>query len=327
MAVIQLSGGAVEAPEGALNIRLSQTNGVELVLLDDYGTAVAPNFQVTRAEVVIVPSGPLAVAVQSTNGAPFPSGTRIGVTVKAASGQGDEVVRAPSEVGGRQAATLIEIRSGQVVDLGGQATAVEKGWMQRGNYAYHVNHKQGGTRTTKWAAVLDGSAMAHHGANVESFRSFLELVLGIAGTGFGEEPEAWFVATRPVRDVTSALDGDEIDWSSVIGEQPAPWPSLGDAVDAALRKLPDDGALVLISDGAFVDHREVRQRLEGRDSIVVAIGRSRFGARPEDRPEHFWEETLEALASFPRVVSVASLANIADGAPDVADAMFPGGAA
>lgn len=326
MAVIQLTGGSVAAPEGALNIRLSRAQGVELILLDAEGEIVAPNFQVTPAEVVIVPSGPFTVSARTTNGAPFASGVRMGVTIKSAAGSGDEVVRPPAEVGGRQAVSLVEVVGGEIVDLLGEASRAEQGWMQRGNYAYHVNHRQGTGRTTRWACVLDGSAMSHHETDAEGYRGFLELVLGVASTAFGGQPEAWVVASRPMRDITSALAGDEIDWSGAVHD-PAPWPGFLPAVQQVSSRLPKDAAVVLVVDGVPVDYREVRELLAeaGQECIVVALGRSRRGARPEDRPSQFWEEELAALDDFERVVSVASLAGLQEQASQLADAMFPGG--
>lgn len=328
MAVIQLTGGAVSAPGGALNIRLSRTDGLELVLFGEDGTELAPNFRVTRTEAVIVPAGPITVSARTTTGQPFASGTRLGVTVKSAAGTGDEIVRPAVEVGGRQAVTLVDVVGGEVVDLMGQASRIELGWMQRGNYAYHVNHKQPTGRTTRWACVLDGSATAHHTTNPDAYRQLVELVLGIAATAHGTAPEAWLVATSPATDVTAALDGDEIDWEAALSHPPAPWPSLQQAVGIASERLPEGASVVLVVDGVPVDYREVLEivRSRGQECIVVALGRSRFGARPEDRAEQFWDEELEALEDFDRVVGIATLAGLAEQASQVADAMFPGGA-
>lgn len=326
MAVIQLTGGSQQVPTGALNVRLSTPHGVELVFLDADGAAITPNFQVTRVEAVIVPAGPVTVAARTADGRPFQQGARLGVAVKSASGSGDEVVRSPSDVGGRQQVALVEISEGLVTDLLGAASAAERAWMQRGNYAYHVNHRQGTGRATPWSVVLDGSAATHHTRWPERYQQYLELVFGIAVTGFGSPPAKCIVATQPPRDVTATLDGEEIAWETLLGHDPAPWPSLGDAVDQALAPLPSEGALVIVTDGVFVDYREVRERLGERRCIVVAMGRSQAGARVADRPEHFWEEELQALQDY-HVVSLAALDGLDDEAFALADGMFPGGMA
>ncbi len=326
MSVIQLSGGSQPAPAGAVFVRLSVQHGVELVFLDADGAPVAPDFPQSRTEAVIIPRGPLTVAARTLDGQPFARGTRIGVSIKPATavsgGGGDEVVRPPSDVGGRQQVALVELADGRVTDLLGQAAEAERAWMRRGNYAYHVHHRQPSARRTPWAVVIDGSLTGHH-RDSDAFRGFLELVLGVAATGFGAAPVQCVVATMPPRDVTPALDGDEIDWDGLLGHAPAPWPSLGGAVEVALGALPQDGAVVLVTDGPFVDYREVRQQLEDRRCLVVTTGRSRFGARPSDRPTHFWEEELDALAGF-EVASVADFDGLADEAHALADVMFRG---
>lgn len=325
MAVIQLTGGSVECPAGAITIRLSRTDGLDLVLLGADGQEVEPNFRVTHTEVVIVPSQPVTVTARTRNGLPMGSGTRLGVSVKAADGSGDEVVRPASEVGGRQSVSLVEIAGGEIADLMGQATRIEQGWMQRGNYAYHVNHRQTDGRTTQWACVLDASASVHHSSHPEAYQAFLELILGIAATAYGRAPSHWVLSTSPPTDVTSALEGEEIDWDAALSHQPAPWPSLLASVEQATKGFDEDGAVVLVVDGVPVDYREVLAHVGARECVVVALGRSRFGARPEDRASQFWEEELEALDGFPRVVSVASLADIGENAHQIADAMYPGG--
>ncbi|WP_296136606.1 hypothetical protein [uncultured Tessaracoccus sp.] len=323
MAVIQLSGGSTRAPQGALNIRLSRPQGVTLELVGPDGAVLEPNFRVTPTEVVVVPAGPVTVVARAAGQQTFLEGTRIGVSVRSASGQGDEVVRPPSEVGGRPVVSLVEITGGEVVDLVGRAAAAELGWMQRGNYAYHVHHTQGAGRHTPWALVVDGSASRHRSVVPEHYHAFLELVLGICAAAHGGAPEAWLLATQPVRDVTPALAGETIDWAQALDHPPAPWPSLGGAVGEALDRLPGDGAVVLVADGVFVDYREVREQLQGRTATVVALGRSRHGARPEDRPAQFWEEELAGLEGYDHVVSLASLAGLAEDPTPLADALFP----
>ncbi|NLE97504.1 MAG: hypothetical protein GX596_05885 [Propionibacterium sp.] len=327
MALIQLAGGTVRAPDGALNIRLSQATGLELVLVGPDGAELAPNFQVTRTEVVVVPTGPITVTARSTTGGPFPSGARLGVTLKSAAGTGDEVVRPAADVGGRQAVSLVEIVGGEIADLMGQTSTVELAWMQRGNYAFHVNHKQSSGRTTRWACVLDGSATAHHAVGPDAYQQLIELVLGVASTAYGGPPEQWLVATSPPTEITATLDGEQIDWERALAHPPAPWPSLQESVRDVGRRLPEGSAVVLIDDGVPVDYREVLEIVREREleCIVVALGRSERGARPEDRAAQFWDEEFAALEGFDRVVGIATLAGLAEGASRIADAMFPGG--
>lgn len=325
MAMMQLTGGPIACPEGALELRLTHQQGVELELVGAEGFPIEPTFRATPTQVVIVPEHPVSVVARAADGRPFAEGTRIGITVKAASGSGNEVVRPPVEAGGRLTLPLVEIADGQISDLVGQSASVELAWMQRGNQAFHTNHSQRAIRSTKWACVVDGSAIPQQAADPVAYRSFLELVLGIASTAHGGAPESWMVATRPPREIAPTLTGDAIAWEQALGHDPAPWPSFGDAVDAACAKIPDDAPLLLISDGVFVDYREVRAALPGRQCTVVALGTSKYGVRPQDKPSQFWEEELAAFEGFDRVASLASLEGLADVGPALADAMFPKG--
>ena len=323
MAMIQLTGGPVACPDGALELQLTTQRGVELALADALGNPVEPAFRATPSQVVVLPGQSLIVIARPAEGRAFIEGTRIGVTVKAASGSGDEVVRPPVDAGGRTAISLVEIADGRIADLVGQTAATELAWMQRGNQAFHAHHSQRAGRATKWACVLDGSAMSQHTADEDAYRQFIELVLGTAATAYGGAPSAWWVATQPPRDVTATLEHDEIAWEQALNHAPAPWPNMGQAVEAACAGLPDDAPLLIICDGVFVDYREVRDAVAERECIVVALGRSKYGARAEDRPTQFWEEELDGLDGFPRVVSLASLTELNEAGSALADAMFP----
>lgn len=323
MAMIQLTGGPIACPDGALELQLTTRSGAELALVDALGNPVEPAFRATRSQVVVLPGQPVIVIARPIEGNAFVEGTRIGVTVKAASGSGDEVVRPPVDAGGRTAISLVEIADGQITDLVGQTSLTELAWMQRGSQAFHTNHAQRAGHATKWACVLDGSAMSQHTADENAYRQFLELVLGTAATAYGCAPSAWWVATQPPRDVTASLEHDEIAWEQALSHAPAPWPNVGEAVEAACAGLPNDAPLLIICDGVFVDYREVRDAIAGRESIVVALGRSKYGVRVEDRPTQFWEEELDAFDGFHRVVSLASLTGLSEAGPALADALFP----
>ncbi|RRD46037.1 hypothetical protein [Tessaracoccus sp. OH4464_COT-324] len=322
MALIQLSGGSVAQPVGALNVRLSHGSGVELLLLNAAGASVEPSFRKTPTEVVVLPDEALTVVARCTSGGSFPPDTRIGVSLRSMSNPADEVVRPPLDAGGRASVALVEIVGGTIVDLAHDSSDSDRAWQQRGHRAFHINHPGSRQPGRAWVAVVDGSASGA-ARNPERYHAFLELVLAVATAAYRRQADRVLVAGQPTMEMTQAMEADEVDWAGCLPERPAPWPMLGDAVRSALASLPEDASVVLIVEGVMVDYREVAELLAGREHIVVAIGKSRFGARAVDRPQEFWEEELAALEVFDRVASVADLLLDAEGEVALADAMFP----
>lgn len=322
MAVIQLSGGSTKSPAGALNIRLSMAQGAELVLLAADGSRIEPSFIKTATDVVVVPDQPFTVVARCQRGAAFAEGTRIGVSIRSVSGEGDEVVRLPADASSRNDLPLVEITQGEILDCVAEQGTAQQGWRQPGQHAYHVRHssRRGGARD--WVAVIDGSTT--RGVDTpKQWHALLELVLGIASAAYGQDPNRVLWATQPPIDLTTQLSQSEVDWDSVLPSQPAAWSRLGGAVENALATLPDDGAVVLISDGVFVDYREVAQLIGQREHVVVALGRSRFGVRPSDQIEQFWHEELAALEIFSPVAALNTLTLTSADEVLLADAMFP----
>lgn len=333
--IVQLAaGGTAQAPQGAVSIKLSSPARAQLVLMRADGQVVEPDFRKSDDEVVLLPREPVVVTARSSIGQPFPAGTRIGVTFRSPSGAGAEIVRPGAEVGGHQAVMLARIDADGLIHdalADGRRGSDGEGlfardWMKPGSYAYHVNHHQGPAGDLSWSLVLDASASILVEHRREGLGRFLETLIGIVSTAFGSEPTAVLTATEPVRDAVDVLHSDEIDWYAALGRDPAAWAR----VTHAAREADGVGAVVVVIDGVPVDYRELTQWAAQTSAqvFVVAVGRSRYGLRPEDKPTQFWEEELAALDDLAalervRVVSTADLDSAAQAADALADSLFP----
>lgn len=332
--IIQLAaGGSAQAPAGALAIRLSATAAAQIVLTGPSGTVVEPQFRVSATEVVVVPGQELTVGARTATGQPFASGTRLGVSFGTPGGGGSEIVRPSAEVGGQHGVTLAHLSAGGLItDAMADARRGDDGswarpWLKPGAYAFHVNHQDPLKRDTRWALVLDASASILVEDRRARVGQAVETLIGIVATGFGHLPAAVLLATEPMLDRVEALEADAIDWGEALGHDPAPWPRVTRAVQAAA----DGGrAVVLLLDGVPVDYRELTAFAadSGTPLLVLAVGRSRFGLRQEDRPVNFWDEELAALdelAALPNVhlAATTDLAHAAAAAERLADALFP----
>lgn len=334
--IVQLApGGTAQAPQGAVTIKLSTTAAARLTLLGVGGEVVAPQFTVSAAEVVFVPGGAeVLVTARSEAGRPFPAGTRVGVSLRSASGMGGEVVRPAAEVGGQQSVSLVRIdRSGLLTDVLADGRRDEGGglwarpWMRHGSYAYHVRQRRAQQGT--WALVLDASASMMVEERRSGLGAAVESLVGIVATANGSAPRALLVATDPPRDAVSALDADRIDWARALGDDPAPWPRVTHAVEAAAAGAD---VVVLVLDEVPVDYRELtRWAADATARLVVLVaGCSRWGLGERDRPAHFWDEQLAALGELAALesvtlVSVSDLGAVVAEAAELADALYPVG--
>lgn len=332
--IVQLApGGTAKAPAGAVSIKLSTTAPAQIVLTRGNGESVEPQFRVSANEVVVVPGEELLIAARSSLGQPFASGTRIGVSFRSPGGAGSEIVRPAAEVGGHHCVSLVRLAAdGTLTDVmadgrRGDDGAWSREWLRPGAYAFHVNHQESTNADTQWAVVLDASASIMVEDRRERLGAFVETLIGIAATGLGNLPGAVLLATDPTRDSVDALDADRIDWDAALGHDPAPWPR----VTRAVREAAEGGrSVALLLDGVPVDYRELTAFAEesGTQLLVVAVGRSRHGLRPEDRPAQFWDEELAALDELAalatvRLVSTTDLAGAVADAAGLADALFP----
>lgn len=332
--IVQLAaGGTAQAPAGAVSIKLSTTGPAQVLLSRPDGEVVEPQFRVSANEVVVVPGQELLIGARSSTGQPFASGTRLGMSFRSPGGAGAEIVRPAVEVGGHHSVHLVRLGAdGTLTDLFADARRADEGawsraWLRPGEYAYHVNHQDSTTRDVDWALVLDASASVLVEERRASIGTFVETLIGIAATGYGNLPGSVLVATEPVRESVAALDADAIDWNDALGHDPAPWPRVTRAVEAAAK---GGRSVALLLDGVPVDYRELEAfaSSSGTPMLVVAVGRSRHGLRPEDRPGQFWDEELAALDGLAalenvRLVSTADLAGAVEAAADLADALFP----
>lgn len=332
--IVQLApGGTAEAPEGAVSIRLSTTAPAQVMLTGATGEQVEPQFRVSATEVVVVAGTELLIAARSRTGQPFASGTRIGVSLRNPGGAGREVVRPAAEVGGHHSVMLVRLGAdGVITDVLADGRRTDEGawsrsWLRPGAYAYHVHHADSSAADVAWAMVLDASASILVEERRASVGAFLEALTGIAATGFGNLPGSLLLATDPVRDAVGALDVDQIAWGEALGHDPAPWPRVTPAVQ---RAAEGGRSVALLLDGVPVDYRELTAYAAQSSTpmLVVVVGRSRHGLRPEDRPAQFWDEELAALdglAALDNValVSTTDLAVAVENAPALADALFP----
>lgn len=332
--IIQLApGGSAKAPVGAVAIRLSTTAAAQIVLTGPGGEVVEPQFRVSPMEVVVVPGQELTVGARTATGQPFASGTRLGVSFATPGGGGNEIVRPSAEVGGHHGITLAHLSADGVITDAmaegrrGNDDSWQRPWLKPGAYAFHVNHQDPVKRDTRWALVLDASASIMVEERRARVGKAVETMVGIVATGFGHLPASVLLATEPMLDRAEALEADAIDWNEALGHAPAPWARVTRAVRAAAE---GGRAVALLLDGVPVDYRELTAYAaeSGTPLLVLAVGRSRFGLRQDDRPVQFWEEELAALdelAALPNVQLAATtdLANAVADAQRLADVLFP----
>lgn len=333
--IVQLApGGTAQAPSGAITVKLSTAAQARVVLTRGDGEEIEPDFRKSPTEAVFVPREDVVVAARPLSGQPFPPGARVGVSLRSPSGAGAEIVRPAADVGGHHSVALARVGADGLVHdaladgrggAGGEGLFARE-WLREGSYAYHVNH-QGQSRVVPWSLVLDASASILVEHRRAGLGRFLERLIGIVATAFSSEPKSLLVATDPLREAVSVLDADRVDWVEALGSEPAPWARMTHAAQAA-----GPGAVVVVLDGVPVDYRELTAWASAHDGevLVVAVGRSRYAARPEDRPSQFWEEELAALDGLAalehaRVVSVTDLDEAAEATSAVADALFPVG--
>lgn len=344
MALRQLTPGVeLDAPVGPLRIRLDAPAGVRLELRDEQGASLQPSHRMSATEVIVVPTGRTLLIGAVVSGHPFPPDTLVGMTIAAAAGTGDEVVRPRADVGGRSFAPLVRYTPGSIPKLNdafetrGENDRLEpfipRTWHRVGNYAYHTHHDDFSQARVGWSLVLDGSASMLISTPRPQVGALLEVLVGVLGAAMGSAPASAMVADYPdPRDVKALLAVETPDWDVILGDDPSPWARVLPSLERATAGLDDEGLAVLVVDGMPVDLAEVEQWVitTRRRLLVVTLGRSRFEYAVAFRPTQAWDDELQALATLAAqpsvtVASVSGLAGVTERAVEFADALFPVG--
>lgn len=353
MAVLILSEGGAIPPSrpGPLLISATSASGARLELQKADGEIVPPSQRLTDDSFILQPSavtimGEVTVVATRVGGGPFTSGTKLGVTVTHPSRPVDDmVVLNPVDASGRSSARLVRLsaNSGSLLLHDAFNAAIERGarsiqqrsWHERGRYAFHASHANGLETAGQWSMVVDGSATLLAPSRRAAIGELLETVYGVMVADRDGGPNSVRVTKLGASvDIQEALDGDELDWASILGDRPSPWSAVLPAIKEAAADIDHQGVIALVVDGVPTDALElvawVDQAPAGLTVRIVGVGRSRFEALAQARPNHWWDEefaALEPIAHTGRhtLVTLSDESTAAQAATSLAAGMTAGG--
>lgn len=352
MAVVILTEGGATPPNrpGPVMVSASGASGVRLELQNAAGQTVPPSQRMGDDTFIIQPSlvGPgndLVVVAVASVGGPFRPGTTIGLTLTHPSRPVDDmVVMNPVDASGRSGARLVRFSSQtgtlllhdafNAVVEGGARPLTQRGWHERGRYAFHASHAGAAARGRRWAMVIDGSATLLAPERRASVGQLVETVFGLMLAECDGGPHSVRV-TKLGRseDIASYLDREHLDWAEILGERPSPWSAVLPALKESAKDIGESGVVVAIVDGPPADAAAVvNWALTTSESLslrVVGIGRSHHEALSDDKPAQWWDEefaVLEPLALTDRhaVVTISDEAKADSAAVGLAGGLSAG---
>ncbi|TWE09230.1 hypothetical protein [Rudaeicoccus suwonensis] len=347
MPVTQLTDeGEIVLPGGRVKLDLVSSFDAELLLtrLDD-GSVVQPFARISGASMVLdmtaLPADALVAGLglvaRPRGGRALVDGDTADLTIRAVASTDDALRRQARAFAAQQTIMLAVIAQDdtRVVLRGGsgaqrRADPMEaRGWHDAGRRAFYGVIQPGAVTPFRWSMVIDGSASMLTSRR-SSVRPLLETLVALFAAGSGGRPERILVTGASTRDVWPFLDQDDVSWDEVLGDVPAPWARLSDAVGAVSQDLTPADRVLLVCDGVPADALDLvswSATAEVPQLNVVALGRSHHEIDDTARPTSWWDEELAALepiGSSPlhRLVSVADPAAIDTSGTRLAASLF-----